>query len=76
VPRLTQGATPNYKDPPDRWDEPDDHAIGRSRGGLTTKTHAIVAGKGRPLVVLSDAARIARLIVGAEGRPGPGPDPT
>ena len=32
-------------------DEPDDHAIGRSRGGLTTKTHALVDGNGLPLVI-------------------------
>jgi hypothetical protein len=37
-----------------RWfrDEPADHAIGRSRGGLTTKTHALVDGRGRVLVVI------------------------
>ncbi|MBT2522545.1 transposase [Arthrobacter sp. ISL-28] len=34
------------------FDEPDDHAIGRSRGGLSTKIHALVDGKGRPLVLL------------------------
>jgi transposase len=28
-----------------------DHAIGRSRGGLTTKLHALVDGRGRPLVI-------------------------
>ena len=38
----------NYKGPPV---EPLDHAIGRSRGGLTTKLHALVDGRGRPLVV-------------------------
>ena len=32
--------------------EPADHGIGRSRGGLTTKTHALVDGKGRPLAVI------------------------
>lgn len=26
--------------------EPDDHAMGRSRGGLSTKIHALVDGKG------------------------------
>jgi putative transposase len=31
--------------------EPDDHAIGRFRGGLTTKTHALVDGRGQPLVL-------------------------
>jgi transposase len=34
-----------------RADEPDDHAIRRSRGGLTTKTHALVDGRGLPLVI-------------------------
>lgn len=29
--------------------EPPDHAIGRSRGGLTTKTHALLDGRLRPL---------------------------
>jgi transposase len=32
--------------------EPGDHAIGRSRGGLTTKVHALTDGGGRVLVVL------------------------
>ena len=32
--------------------EPGDHAIGRSRGGLTTKVHALTDGLGRVLVVL------------------------
>ena len=34
------------------FDEPDDHAIGRSHGGLSTKIHALVDGKGRPLVLV------------------------
>lgn len=34
----TQGDLSNYKKYPG---EPDDHAIGRSRGGLTTKIHAL-----------------------------------
>ncbi|MFJ8667358.1 IS5 family transposase [Streptomyces sp. NPDC093600] len=33
-------------------DEPDDHALGRSRGGLTTKIHLACDSKGRPLAVL------------------------
>jgi putative transposase len=33
-------------------EEPVDHGIGRSRGGLTTKVHHLVDGGGRPLVVL------------------------
>jgi transposase len=32
--------------------EPADHAIGRSRGGLSTKIHQLVDGGGLPLVVL------------------------
>ncbi|MER6291247.1 IS5 family transposase, partial [Streptomyces sviceus] len=35
-----------------RPDEPDDHALGRSRGGLTTKIHLACDGKGRPLAVM------------------------
>ena len=31
--------------------EPADHAIGRSRGGLTTKLHTLVDGHGLPLVI-------------------------
>jgi putative transposase len=50
-PAPTQGAGSSYKDPPDRVTEPEDHAIGRSRGGLTTKTHALVDGNGMPLVI-------------------------
>ncbi|MET9648512.1 IS5 family transposase [Streptomyces syringium] len=33
-------------------DEPDDHALGRSRGGLTTKLHLATDGAGRPLAFL------------------------
>ncbi|MGA5148336.1 IS5 family transposase [Streptomyces griseoincarnatus] len=33
-------------------DEPDDHTLGRSRGGLTTKVHLACDGKGRPLALL------------------------
>ena len=37
-----------------RWqkrdpDEPDDHALGRSRGGFTTKIHVLCDGVGHPL---------------------------
>lgn len=49
--RRTQGALSNDKTAGLRRDEPDDHAIGRSRGGLTTKTHALVDGHGLPLVI-------------------------
>lgn len=32
-------------------DEPEDHALGRSRGGLTTKFHLVTDGGGLPLAV-------------------------
>jgi hypothetical protein len=35
-----------------RRDEPDDHALGRSRGGLTTKVHLACDSQGRPLAFL------------------------
>ncbi|WP_442320568.1 transposase [Amycolatopsis thermophila] len=46
---ATQGAGPNYTKP---GIEPPDHAIGRSRGGWTTKIHRVVDGNGRGLVTL------------------------
>lgn len=52
MPRRTQGGLSNYKNPADPRDEPDNQGIGRSRGGLTTKTHALVDGCGLPLVLL------------------------
>src|SRR5699024_2640152 len=33
-------------------EEPADHALGRSRGGLSTKIHQLVDGHGLPLVIL------------------------
>ena len=33
------------------WPEPSDHALGRSRGGWSTKTHLSVDRRGRPLSV-------------------------
>jgi transposase len=38
--------------------EPPDHAIGRSRGGLTSKIHLISDGRGRPLHVVLTPATI------------------
>ena len=38
--------------------EPADHAIGRSRGGLITKTHLLADGRGRPLVLLLTAGNV------------------
>ncbi|WP_435122675.1 IS5 family transposase [Amycolatopsis thermoflava] len=46
---ATQGAGSNYTKP---GIEPPDHAIGRSRGGPTTKIHRLADGHGRPLVTL------------------------
>ena len=47
--RATQGAPSNYTN---LCDEPADHALDRSRGGLTTKIHHLCDGQGLPLVVL------------------------
>jgi hypothetical protein len=38
----------NYTNP---QEEPTDHALGRSRGGVSTKIHQLVDGRGRPLVI-------------------------
>ncbi len=51
TPTSLTGATANHKNPHRPRDEPDDHAIGRSRCGLTTKAHLLVDGAGRPLVI-------------------------
>lgn len=53
-PGLTspQGAVSNYKSLPDCEVEPAGHAIGRSRGGLTSKIHHAVDGRGRPLAII------------------------
>lgn len=66
------------------FDEPDDQAIGRSRGGLSTKIHALVDGKGRPLVLLvapgqgGDAPMFTHLMdelkINRAGRPQTRPD--
>jgi putative transposase len=59
--------------------EPADHAIGRSRGGLTTKIHQLCDGTGRPLVVLlgpgqgSDSRMFPHLLAAVRvARVGPG----
>jgi len=52
--QSTQGARSNYKNlpvPRPVWPEPLDHALGRSRGGWSTKTHLSVDRLGRPLSV-------------------------
>ncbi|OSZ58505.1 IS5 family transposase [Streptomyces pharetrae CZA14] len=38
--------------------EPDDHAIGRSRGGLTTKIHLAADGRCRPLAFVLTAGQV------------------
>lgn len=48
APVATQGDPSNYNKHPD---EPDDHAIGRSRGGLTTKIHALADQRCSPVTV-------------------------
>lgn len=52
--RETQGALSSYKN---LRAEPRDHGIGRSRGGLSTKIHQLVDGRGLPLVVLVGAGQ-------------------
>lgn len=47
--RATQGDLPDDKN---LLEEPPDHAIGKSRGGLSTKIHSLVDGNQRPLVML------------------------
>lgn len=49
ISRATQGDLSNYKN---LLEEPPDHAIGKSRGGLTTKIHSLADGKQRPLVMM------------------------
>jgi transposase len=46
---ATQGARSNYTN---LCEEPADHGVGRSRGGLSTKIHHLCDGHGLPLVVL------------------------
>lgn len=46
---MTQGDLSNYTN---LLNEPADHGLGRSRGGLGTKIHQLADGHGRPLVVL------------------------
>lgn len=48
----TRGAGANHKKLPLDEVEPPGHGIGRSRGGLTTKIHQVVDGRGRPLAAI------------------------
>lgn len=56
LPRTT-GALSNYKK---FGEEPPDHAIGRPRGGLTTKNHLVCDGKGRALAFRQDRPQLSR----------------
>ena len=83
-----RGASPNDKNshPEPLIGEPGDHAIGRSRGGLTTKVHALTDGAGRVLVILltggnvHDSPMFTQLMAAlrvprsAKGRPRTRPD--
>ncbi len=53
---TTQGAISNDKD---SASEPDDHGLGKSRGGWTTKAHLAVDGQGRPLSVVLTGGQAA-----------------
>lgn len=43
--------------------EPPDHAIGRSRGGLSTKTHLVADGHGRALAFVITGGQVADTIM-------------
>ncbi|WP_156515278.1 IS5 family transposase [Dietzia timorensis] len=71
-----QGALWNHKN---LRHEPPDHALGRSRGGPSTKIHQLVDGHGLPLVILcgpgqgGDSPMLAPLLDGLSvARDGPG----
>jgi transposase len=62
-----------------RWEkndpeEPDDHALGRSRGGFSTKIHILCDGQGQPLHFhltpgqVHDSTVLDTLLVGADAR--------
>lgn len=48
----THGELASSKNPTVGRDELDDHGIGRSRGGLSAKSHALVDGRGRLLTLI------------------------
>lgn len=82
----TQGAGSNYKNLPLSEVEPPGHGIGRSRGGLSTKIHHAVDGRGRPLAIVvtggqrNDGAMLQRVLADIRvpringGRPRTRPD--
>jgi transposase len=53
-PRCSQGALSNYKN---LAGEPVDHALGRSRGGWTTKIHALADQRCAPVTLLLTAGQ-------------------
>ena len=53
---ATQGAPSSYKK---SGPEPPDHAIGRSRGGLTTKIHLVCDGQARTLAFVLTGGQVA-----------------
>ena len=86
APNRTQGARSNHKNRPAVECEPAGHGIGRSRGGLTTKIHSAVDGRGRPLANVvtggqrNDGAMLAEVLADihvprlGRGRPRTRPD--
>src|SRR5699024_1903350 len=82
---LTSTAPPSGAPQGAQWNhknlriEPADHALGRSRGGLSTKIHQLVDGHGLPLVILcgpgqgGDSPMLAPLLDALSvARKGPG----
>ncbi len=81
---MEGGTGSNYKNP--AFVEPADHAVGRSRGGPTTKIHAAADGNGRPLALVltggnvNDTTQLDRVLAGigvprnGAGRPRTRPD--
>lgn len=76
---LLRNRTQGDNEPGGGQAEPDDHAIGRSRGGLTTKIHLACDGHGRPLSVVltagnvNDCTQFIKVITGIRmPRPGAG----
>ncbi|MCV7532386.1 IS5 family transposase [Micrococcus luteus] len=67
-PDQDTGAGANHKKLPLDEVEPPGHGIGRSRGGLTTKIHHAVDGRGRPLAAIvtggqrNDGAVLAQVL--------------
>lgn len=58
TPRTAQGAGANYKNPaPERAKRADREALGRSRGGLSTKIHLLADSRCRPLARVTTAGQ-------------------